>query len=104
MELSGQHHAPAAFPTGKNSVPVKYGDRWASEMVCAFWRKSLASTGIRASKVSIPIKQYQLPNDDDDTTNKSILLIINPCHEDSWSSGQSLKDSVQILRFRAGLE
>jgi hypothetical protein len=51
MELSGQQHAPAAFPMRKNSVPFKYGDRWASEMVCAFWKKYIASTGILASKV-----------------------------------------------------
>jgi hypothetical protein len=76
-------------------VSVKYGDRRASEMVSAFWRKSLASTGIRASKVfSILIKLYRLPNyyydddDDDDSTNKNILLIIIPYHDHSWGSGQ----------------
>lgn len=40
----------------------------------------------RSTLFSIPIKLYRVPNDDDDddydnSTNKSILLIINPRHE-----------------------
>jgi len=54
----------------------------------------------RTTLFSIPIKLYRLPNDDDDDsgddddddgTNESILLIINPCHDDSWGSGQGMK-------------
>jgi hypothetical protein len=46
MWMGGQHHAPAAFTPGKNSVPIVQEAGWASEPV---WigAENLASTGIR---------------------------------------------------------
>jgi len=51
----------------------------------------------RTTLFSIRITLYRLPNDDDvgddhdDSTSESILLIINPCHDNSWGSGQGMK-------------
>jgi hypothetical protein len=33
MEVGGQHHAPAAFTPGKNTVPIVQEAGWASEPV-----------------------------------------------------------------------
>jgi hypothetical protein len=47
MGVGGQHHAPAAFTSGKDPVPIVQDAGWASEPV---WigAENLAPTGIRS--------------------------------------------------------
>ena len=44
MGVGGQHHAPAAFTPGKDTVPVEQEAGWASESVY-IGAENLASTG-----------------------------------------------------------
>jgi hypothetical protein len=35
--VSGELHAPAVFPPGKNTIEIEYGVGWASEPKWTFW-------------------------------------------------------------------
>ena len=65
--LGGQHHAPAALPTGKDPVSIVQDTGWAPGPVWSV-RKNLTPTGIRSpdrpahSAVAIPTELSRPPN------------------------------------------
>ena len=46
MEMTGQHHTPAALQQGKTPVTIKQEAGWAPEPVSTFRRITLATVGI----------------------------------------------------------
>jgi hypothetical protein len=50
MEVSGQHHGPAALPRERTPISIVEKPWWAPEVVWTFWRseKSLVSIGTGA--------------------------------------------------------
>jgi len=56
MEVSGQLHAPAALPLGKEPlVPTEYEAGWDPEPVWTWWREKFpAPTGTQTPKSSSP--------------------------------------------------
>jgi hypothetical protein len=64
--VCGQHHAPAAFTSGKDSVPIVQAAGWAPEPVC-IGAENLFPTEIRSpdlpahSVVAIPTTLSRLP-------------------------------------------
>jgi hypothetical protein len=46
MDMTGQHHTPAALPLAKTPVPIKQEAGWAPEPVSTFRRITFATVGI----------------------------------------------------------
>jgi hypothetical protein len=68
MEVSGQLHAPAVYPPGKEPPePIGQEAGWAPKQVWTLWRKKLALTGIEPGPSSphpvvIPTKLSRPPS------------------------------------------
>ena len=58
MEVSGQHHVPAALSPGKNSVPIDYEAGWAPEPV---WTFGIVKKPLAPAEIRTPVRPAHYP-------------------------------------------